>query len=194
MPQPDLRVKAIARLISNIGHPFVLVTLFILYITFHYRLFFASAILLLALILIILLTVRRVKQGKATDMDVSVREQRYHLYVLTALSLMVVIVVLWLTGQSPHFILGTGAALVLVIIAGVLNLNYKVSLHTAFSFFIAFSLLPMNTTIAAAVAVWSILVGISRVIVKRHMKSEVIIGGLLGLGIGAVYYYLQDRL
>jgi membrane-associated phospholipid phosphatase len=197
--KPTVRYE-VARWISAIVHPiaFPLLTLgFAAYFATHGSLARAIQYVLLALLLtslpISIVVAIQVLRRKWTDLDVSVRRQRYALYPLGIACMFA------LTGALAYF----GAPTVVVrsavafglanIVDGVINFVYKVSAHAtgaAACAVILWVTVPTSLwglSIAATIA--ALLVGWSRVVLKRHTAGQV----LLGWAVGALSVLLSLR-
>jgi membrane-associated phospholipid phosphatase len=199
-PQPlSSRQRTAARWISIVGHPFV------------FGLAFAGlgavrtlspgrAALVIALIgagglLPLAFFVRReVLRGRFSDHDVSERTHRGRLFRAAFLLLGAILAVLLAAGAPRPVLAGVAAALGLLVAAALLNLWIKVSLHTAFAFFFAVSLLPLAPRIAGVAVALAVAVGWSRLALERHTVPEVLLGGGLGGTIGWLFLAGLERL
>lgn len=122
----------------------------------------------------------QVARGKWTDLDVSVRQQRYALYPLGLIGATLMTVAFVLAG-APRAVIGAALALALAnAIDGVINFSYKVSAHaTAAAACAALVwLFVPGWGIVATVAAG--LVGWSRVALGRHTTGQVLLGWLVG--------------
>jgi len=182
--------RTLARWVSVVVHPiaFPIITLAALLLDATHSLPQTTRWLLVALALtslpITALVVYQVARGHWTDLDVSVRRQRYLLYPfgLTCLASLA-LVYHWL--QAPAVAVVAAVSLVLAnLVDGVINFSYKVSAHATSAAACAALLLhvlPLVGVIAAAAAA---LVGWSRVELGRHTLGQVILG--MGVGVGSV--------
>ncbi len=141
------------------------------------------ALLLTSLPISIVVAIQ-VLRRKWTDLDVSVRRQRYALYPIGIACMFA------LTGTLSHF----GAPSVVVrsalafglanIVDGLINLVYKVSAHAtgaaacAVIFWAAVPAALWELSLAATLA--ALLVGWSRVVLKRHTIGQVLLGWAVG--------------
>ncbi len=123
------------------------------------------------------------RRGKITDFDVYVREQRFWPYMVgiscSALSWIVMAV-----AQAPHiFIIISGAAAGQSLLMFLVNLRWKISVHTSgtacFAVLIWQLLGPAGATVLLAVP----LVAWSRVRLGRHTVGQVTAGAALGAGL-----------
>src|SRR5690606_13324608 len=100
-----IRLKTtIARLISILGHPFLTVPLFVVFLLFSteptVRATYLSLLIIGGIFLPIgLKTIRGVRKGTYTNLDVSDQVQRQKWFIATTMLLLVVTIVIWLTNQ-----------------------------------------------------------------------------------------------
>ncbi len=126
------------------------------------------------------LVIWQVSRGHWTDLDVSVRRQRYALYPISLLCMALMIVV-FLAIHAPRLALGLAIALGVANIAdGLINFAYKVSAHaTGAAVCAAFLWFVPGWGIPATLA--ALLVGWSRVELGRHTRGQVLLGWGVGL-------------
>lgn len=193
-PQTAARMTAreeTARLISAIIHP-VLFPLLVLGITLYVNsarsLSETLRDLVLALVLttlpIALLVGLQVLRGKWTDLDVSVRRQRYALYPF-GIACMAALALAYARLHAPQVAVQSAVALMLAnIINGLVNFGYKVSAHAtgaAASATLLWLAVPI-VTLALAATVATLAVGWSRVALHRHTRGQVVLGWAVGVG------------
>lgn len=189
---PEAAVKnplrhSVARWISIIVHPiaFPLLTLAIVIWTTTQSARTASRWVLIAVALtsvpVAALVAWQVLRGHWTDLDVSVRKQRYALYPFgLACMLLLLAVFIWL--NAPIVAIRAATAWSLSNIAdGLINLRYKVSAHATGAAVCAALLVADATPTWGIIGVCAALaVGWSRVELGRHTTGQV----LLGWGVG----------
>ena len=184
----------IAWWVSVLAHPFVLVPVLVALVASRslppQRAAAVVAFVMAGSILPLLwMMVRRVRSGAWTDHDVSVREQRRGLYPV-ALALVTATILLLLLIDPPRPVLhGTVAVLALIGTASIINLWFKVSLHTAFAWFTAVCLYSMSLALGAGASLVALAVAWSRVELRRHTLAEVLGGILLGVAIGVMLLF-----
>ncbi|HEV8193252.1 MAG TPA: hypothetical protein VGP82_17450 [Ktedonobacterales bacterium] len=185
----------VARWISIIVHPiaFPLLTLAIVVWTATQSARTASRWVLIAVALtsvpVAALVAWQVLRGRWTDLDVSVRKQRYALYPFgLACMLLLLAVFIWL--DAPIVAIRAATAWSLSNVAdGLINLRYKVSAHATGAAVCAALL------VADAAPAWGIAgvcaalaVGWSRVELGRHTTGQVLLGW--GVGIASTAFAL----
>lgn len=176
----------VAHWVSVVVHPiaFPLLTLALVTYAATHSLSQSSVLVLLAIALtslpITALVTYQVVRGRWTDMDVSVRQQRFALYpagFLCTLALAVSFVVL----HAPRIALGATLALVIAnVVDGVINLSYKVSAHATGAAACAVLLWAAVPLWGVPAAVAALAVGWSRVVLGRHTRGQVLLGWMVG--------------
>lgn len=119
-----------------------------------------------------------VRKGKFTNMDVSHQGQRRALYYFViGIALVYTIVSYLLSWETPYFLY---PLMILLLVMMGINFWIKVSMHTTFNCFIAALFYQLNPTIGIIWIVLTLVVAISRLILKRHTLTEVFLGLVLG--------------
>lgn len=192
-PIPPSRVAMmrheVATVISAVIHPLVfpLVTVLVIGMTFTHNnigrtlLFIALAVALsvLPVSLIVLIQVRR---GKWSDFDVSQRRQRYALYPISLVSVILLAGVYAALRAPRQLIVATLALTSANLVDGVINLFWKVSAHATTAACCAALLWEFSphASWGPPSTVGALLVGWSRVELKRHTTGQVIAGWFVG--------------
>jgi membrane-associated phospholipid phosphatase len=186
-PTKEPQRQAIARLVSAIIHPiaFPLLSLGVVIYSATTSLLATSRWLLLAVVLtsvpVAVLVGVQVLRGHWTDLDVSVRRQRYALYPF-GLACMLALIFIYAHFGAPSAAIRTMSAFAIAnTVDAFINFLYKVSAHATGAAACA-AILWLGATpgwgIAASAA--ALLVGWSRVELGRHTRGQV----LLGWGVG----------
>lgn len=187
----------ISKLISGFFNPLVSLIIFFIWERFGQQ-DFAGVLkeFLPALIIIVIPTSLwifwNVKTGRYTNFDVSDRKQRHTLYYFVGVSLLAYIVVqkFLITGSwNKDFIF----LLVLLVVMQASNFFIKSSMHTAFNIFVA-GLLTVHNAEPWLPVFWvalSIIVGYTRVILKKHTVQEVLMGGFIGTLVSTAMIYFN---
>ena len=175
-----------ARWVSRIGHPLVFISLsvgIIIALRLANRAGLALLLTLFATVILpmALLLFRGFQSGRWSDPDVSVRAERTRFYP-QAISISALAVIILLLLHAPAFALrGATMTLFLLIIAALINFRIKLSLHALFAFYSAIILFVVNPIAGAVAFALALLVFWSRLYLKRHDLSEMIVGAFLGL-------------
>ncbi len=189
--QPSIILKA-SKIISDFFNPLLSLFIFFLYMSvrnyslkdsLHYFL----PILLIIMIPVIVWLVWNVKTGRYTNMDVSNRVQRKTLYIFIATCIITYIVFNYVKNGYLDFVMLF--ILILLFALQISNFFIKSSMHTAFNIFVAalfFAINPVAGLIWLGIAA---LVGITRVILKRHSPKEVFMGALIAFIVSFIYLY-----
>ncbi len=128
-----------------------------------------------------------VKTGRYTNTDVSDRKQRQSLYFFIEAVMVVYLVFEYYRHDKMDLVM-----LLILILIGVLQIsNYfiKSSMHTAFNIFVAALLFTQSPLLGLLWFGISIVVGISRIILKRHTPQEVVAGATISIVISFIYLY-----
>lgn len=187
---------AIAKLISTLGHPFLTVPVFVVFLLFSIEPT-EQAIILSVLIIggifvpVGLKTIRGVRKGTYTNLDVSDRSQRQRWFIATTLLLLAVTVIIWVTGQARTLRVAVACALLLLIAAQAVNTRIKASMHLAFHVFLGMLILYLNSRAGAIFLLFTPFLAWSRIHLRRHVGSEVMVGVLLGIALGAVFWVIN---
>ncbi|SEL49547.1 phosphatase PAP2 family protein [Parapedobacter koreensis] len=186
----------VAKLISTLGHPFLTVPVFAVFLLFSTE--SPSQATYLSLLIvggifvpIGLRTLWGVRRGTYTNLDVSDRVQRQKWFIATTLLLLAVTVIIWVTDQDRMLRLAVACSLVLLVLAQVVNRRIKASMHLAFHAFIGFLILHINVVAGIIFLLFAPLLAWSRIHLKRHVWKEVVVGMVLGTILGAVFWLLN---
>ena len=186
--------QTVAAAISAIIHPVALPLLTLAVITYTatgslgYSLILAALALLLTSAPVAALVSFQVLRGHWTDLDFSVRQQRYILYPIGMVCAALMVATL-VAMNAPATAIATALALALAnVVDGLINFAYKVSAHAATAAACA-ALLWLHAPIwGPPVALAAALVGWSRVELGRHTAGQVILGWTVGVAsVLAVY-------
>jgi membrane-associated phospholipid phosphatase len=182
--------------ISTIGNPLITFSVFVLFITIKTMDGVSAALLSLLVIGGVAIPISinnyvKTKNGKYTNYDVSDREQRQGFYHFLLLLIGGVTGILYLTNQPAAFRHGSLVFFVMVIVSYIINYRLKVSMHTSISVYLGITLLLINFNAGLAMLVFAILIGLSRLVLKRHTVAEVVAGLIVGLLFGAANYWVQ---
>jgi membrane-associated phospholipid phosphatase len=181
-------LRSSATWLSRVFHPFIVsvVTLWLAMILSDYGWTQSTLWTLLSFAIIILPTLIfiliRVKRGRYQDIDVSIRDDRYVLYLLGG-SCLVLMIVLLAVFQAPAIAQRTLQAGFLSIHVGSIFNRFvnKLSLHVLTVAGCAIVLFLVSPIAGVALGLISVLVAWSRVYLQRHTLPEVIWGWVVGV-------------
>lgn len=182
----------ISRVISDFFNPLVSLILFFVYMSIReYSLkdsmLYFIPILLMIIMPIIIWLVWNVKTGRYTNMDVSNRVQRKTLYIFIAVCVIAYLIFNYV--RNGYIDLVMLFILILLFALQISNLFIKSSMHTAFNIFVAALFFSLDWKIGLVWLGIAILVGITRVILKRHTVKEVFMGAGIAFMVSFIYLY-----
>ena len=198
MPKtPSSAVLKVSKFISGFFNPMnSLVIYFIVFSTRNFTLLEATKnflpILLITIVPISSRIIYNVRTKKYTNLDVSDRKQRKSLYFFIEGAMIVYLFFVYLKYERIDMILLF--LLILLIVMQISNYFIKSSMHTAINIFISalfFTLAPLYGLIWL---ILSILVGISRIILKRHSPAEVLSGAIIAGSVSFIYLYTHIQI
>lgn len=174
----------IARAISIVGHPMLLVPLAIV-LAMRGRVSFSQgagilAVVVAAILVVAAYLVHGVRTGRLSHVDVSKREERGTFYRVAMVSTAIATVALAMSGAPRAAAFGCGCAFGLLAVSSIVNRTIKASLHTAFGIVAAGTVGPGSPLVFATFLAMALLVAWSRVVLGRHTTAEVLVGALLG--------------
>lgn len=189
--QPTI-IHKISKIISDFFNPLVSLFIFFIYMsvknyTLHDSFIYFLPILLMIIIPVIIWLVWNVRTGRYTNMDVSNRLQRKTLYFFIAACVIAYTAYHYFKNGYIDFVM----LFILILLFAMQISNYfiKSSMHTAFNIFVAalfFALSPIMGIIWLGIAA---LVGITRIILKRHTPKEVLMGASIAFLVSFIYLY-----
>lgn len=180
----------ISKIISNFFNPLISLVIYFFYYSYkNYTWEEASKkflpILLLLIIPIALWIYRNVKKGNYTNMDVSNRKQRHSLYLFIVLATVVFLAVdFYLHKEIDWTVL---MLCILLILMQISNFYIKSSMHTSLNIYVAALFFAINPAIGFFWFFLAVLIGITRVILKRHTVKEVLSGGGIAIFVSLIY-------
>jgi hypothetical protein len=185
---------ALARAISIVGHPIVIVPAAVLMVASTrgaslQQVCVVGAVFATIGAVVIGFSWLQVRSGRWSHIDASARSERYSLNILLATICASVAAMLWYVTRKPSLALGFAFAAALVVMALLLMKWVKVSLHVAFAAFATVFLWPNRLAVAAGVVFIATLVW-SRLVLGRHVAADIATGLLLGATAGIAYQML----
>jgi membrane-associated phospholipid phosphatase len=184
-------VLLVARIISALGHPLVLLGVSSAVIAFRAynvtRAAIVSAVMIgIVIIPVTLHNIWKTKTKAYTNFDVSDQKQRNSFYKVGLILLGSATAMLFFVPDASDFFIGTLFAFLMMLTSAVVNLKIKASLHTSVCMYLTFVYSLLNIPLALVMLVFTILVAISRLILKRHSLSEVGVGAVIGVCFGTM--------
>ena len=182
----------ISKVISDFFNPLVSLIIFFVYMStreysLQESLLYFVPVLLMIIAPVIIWLVWNVKTGRYTNMDVSNRVQRKTLYVFIAACVMIYLIYNYI--KNGYIDLVMLFILILLFALQVSNFFIKSSMHTAFNIFVAALFFGLNWAMGLAWLGIAILVGITRIILKRHTVKEVFMGAGIAFMVSFIYLY-----
>lgn len=120
-------------------------------------------------------------------MDVSDRVQRKTLYIFIASCVIIYLIFNYL--KNGYIDLVMLFILILIFTMQISNFFIKSSMHTAFNVFVAALFFTLNWKAGLIWLVIAALVGITRIILKRHTVKEVFMGAGIAFLVSFIYLY-----
>ncbi len=137
--------------------------------------------LLLTSVPVSLLVSVQVLRRRWTDLDVSVRRQRYLLYPFGLVCMLALTVVFATTG-APEIAVRASLGIALAnVVDGLINFGYKVSAHATGAAACATLLFYVAPVYGIPGAAAALLVGWSRVVLLKHTRGQVVLGWAVGV-------------
>ncbi|MDQ1096040.1 MULTISPECIES: phosphatase PAP2 family protein [Chryseobacterium] len=194
--QPSF-VQKISKIISDFFNP--LISLFIFFILMSIwkysltdSLYYFLPILLMVILPVIIWIVWNVKTGRYVNMDVSNRVQRKTLYIFIVICVMAYMVYSYLKNGAVDLVMLF--ILILLLALQISNFFIKSSMHTAFNVLVAALFVPMSWITGLIWLGIAVLVGVTRVILKRHTVREVLTGAGIAFVVSLIYLYCSMQL
>lgn len=181
-----------SKIISDFFNPLLSLFIFFIYLSFMKYSLRNSIMYFLPILLIIIAPVMawlvwKVKTGRYTNMDVSNRVQRKSLYIFIATC--VVFYIAFNYFKNGYVDLVMLFILILLFALQISNFYIKSSMHTAFNIFVAALFFALNHTMGIVWLAIAILVGVTRIILKRHTPKEVLMGAGIAFTVSFLYLY-----
>ncbi len=186
----NLLILNLSKFISNFFNPLVSLVIYFFYYSYkNYSWAEASGkflpILLLLIIPIVLWIVRNVKNGNYSNMDVSNRKQRYSLYIFIIFATIIFLTVDFYINKEMDWAIFM--LCILLILMQISNFFIKSSMHTSLNIYVAALFFAIEPIIGILWLMLSIIIGITRVILKRHTPKEVLSGGTIAIFVSLIY-------
>ncbi|MBK1896374.1 phosphatase PAP2 family protein [Chryseobacterium paridis] len=185
-------LQKISRIISEFFSPLVSLFLFFIYRSIRdYSLkdsvLYFLPVLLIIIIPVIMWLVWNVKTGRYTNMDVSNRVQRKTFYIFAAIAVILYLLFYYFKNGSVDLLMLF--ILILLFSLQISNFFIKSSMHTAFNVFVAALFYSSDWKMGIVWLCIAVIVGVTRIILKRHTVKEVFMGAGIAFLISFLYLY-----
>lgn len=182
----------VSKIISDFFNPLVSLIIFFVYMSIRQytakeSFLYFIPLLLMIIIPVIIWLVWNVKTGRYTNMDVSNRVQRKTLYIFIAGCVITYLIFNYV--RNGYLDLVMLFILILLFALQISNFFIKSSMHTAFNVFVAALFFTLDWKMGLAWMGIAILVGVTRVILKRHTVKEVFMGAGIAFMVSFIYLY-----
>jgi membrane-associated phospholipid phosphatase len=193
---PHDRGYVVGRVLSQIFHP-ILLNIATLLIVGHYSqenpltgLKWAGMSILLLVLPPTMFFGLRLRQGAYSDEDISVRQQRNEMYLVGFVWVLVATMLLALIGAPLPFLALMICGLVLGLIGGLINLFWKISVHSAAVASTATVTLLYSRKLGVALWICALAVGWARVRTGNHTPMQVLAGFSSAAAVVLVVFHL----
>ena len=203
-------MKSIAHVISTVFQPLLMPTygVVLLFVYTYFGVIYTrqfwliiSPIVLFSFVIPAILIFMLFRMGVISDLSLTKRRERFFPYLITLLSYTAMMLFYYRMNMPKWFLLMIAAPIVIMIIAILITLRWKISAHMfgiggliggamSVSYFVERSnpyYMFMGLFILAG------LIGTSRLILKRHTLGQVIAGFLLGLLVSFLFVWIGAR-
>ncbi|WP_041779627.1 phosphatase PAP2 family protein [Belliella baltica] len=185
----------IAKLISIIGHPLLVGSLYVIFISFYdleknTAVIISIAILSVVTFPILIHNYIKTKRGTYSNFDVSDQKQRRGFYPFSIL-LFTICLILFVILHFPKVVLVTTASFLGMLISmALVNFKIKASLHLAIALFIVPKFFEISMILGLGFLLFGICIGWSRLTLGRHSMQEISLGSIIGFlfGLLSLYY------
>lgn len=182
-------MKTLARWLSILGHPFVMVMAMVLgtalrFSTPREAVRAVALVALIALVPVALLMVRQVRSGSWANVDASNLAERPVLFIVGIGAVLALLATTLAMRPGSFLIRGTVGVLVMLAVCAVATTWIKVSLHAAFGALAATTLLLLGSPSGWPLFAVLPVLAWSRLALGRHTASEVVAGVFVGLVFG----------
>jgi hypothetical protein len=189
------RSNAVARWVSIIFHPFVMVGVMVGTAAGARQggQGAVRAVALTALFTIVPMAIlmwRQVRRGRWQNVDASNHAERPILYIVGGVALATLLAYLMLVRSQSFMVRGVVATLGMIMVCALATRWIKVSLHMAFAALAATTLALMRTPAGYVLLLALPLLMWSRLTLDRHSPPEVALGTIIGAGAGAAIHLL----
>lgn len=190
-PTPHRIRTFIARTASIIGHPLIFLSAAALIaatqkgVTMQQLKLIGLIMMTLGLVAMVY-SFFQVRSGRWSHIDASARGERKSLNLFLATLCLLSAGILWALTDRPHMAIALTLSGTLFLIALFVAKWVKLSLHTAFAVFATALVWPNMIAISIGIVITALVIW-SRLVLGRHVISDIIVGFLTGLILGVIY-------
>jgi len=182
---------AIARSLSILGHPLVVIPVAVVTLVLHERT--SSATLIVSVIcgiagVVLAFSFWQVRRGQWQHIDASALAERRSLNVFLAIVLFLGAAIAFYQLPEPGLSFGLLLSGLLIVAVMLVSPWVKLSLHASFAAFAVLLLWPLKLWYVALASIAAAGICWSRVVLGRHTVVEVLGGSLLGGLFGACFW------
>jgi hypothetical protein len=183
------RIISLAKGFSFLGHPLILGTAYVAWMSFLNLPRSQAWYITLAVVLTLTLPItvhnwRKLKSGAYANFDVSDQNQRKGFYHVAIGLFLALILVLWLMNVPKEVIYHTLLVLGMVGLMALVNRKIKASLHAAIALFITVNCFALGIFPGIGITFFSLAIAWSRWRLGRHSLNEIAIGSVFGTVVG----------
>lgn len=150
------------------------------------RVWQALGLTLAAAAVVMIYSALQTRSGRWSHIDASQPHERSQLNRFASWVLLGLAAMLAVAGSDRGVVAAIGLSGVIVLVGHVLRGRLKISLHVAFAMFAACIVWPQAVAFAGLLAA-AVVVAWSRLILRRHGMSEVLVGAVTGLACGVAF-------
>lgn len=188
-------MTAVARWISILAHPFVMVAIMVTTAGLRHGtpaqvVGLLAAVFLFTILPLMVLMIRRVRGGAWENVDASNTRERPMLFAVGLIGLGVLLALLLLLHPRSVLFKGAIGTLAMLTLCAVATRWLKVSLHMAFGALTATTLLLMGSWVGWLVLLVLPVLAWSRLELRRHRRAEIVAGALIGGAAGIAIHVL----
>lgn len=184
----------LAKLISIIGHPLLVGSLYVIFISFYDLEKITAVMISIAMLSVVTFPILihnyiKTKKGTYSNFDVSDQKQRRGFYPFSIL-LFAICLILFVILHLPKVVLVTTASFLgMLLCMALVNFKIKASLHLAIALFIVPKFFEISIIFGLGFLFFGIGIAWSRLILRRHSAQEISLGSIIGLLFGLLSLY-----
>lgn len=185
--KPTTRGEHLAYRISQLGSPPIMGLLALIFVVaslaWATAWLWSGVYIVMAMIVPLTFLIWQVRQGRVTDLDVQLREQRKGSLLVTIAGFAIAWLAMWIGHAPPLLTAMAGMGVIQWLIIFAITLRWKISVHTTSAAGATLLILHVLGIAAAPLVITIPIIAWSRIKLHRHTPSQTIAGALLGSGI-----------